>query len=183
MDLTTLHEVVAEGRRLGERRLGNGTELIGHVPHVAPEAWLHILFAPIEAQGVSAIRDALSHSLPSDYLEFLQVHNGLRLFSGDLWMGGHRKNYARSGDFMWQPFCVVQENREYESIEDGGEFIIGGEERTGATIRYRIKDGGIFKYNQRGKKPTCGWESLECMLSSEVSRLSLCFDSSGKRVC
>lgn len=32
---------------LGARVLDDGARLIGHVPHVAPEAWFHQIYAPI----------------------------------------------------------------------------------------------------------------------------------------
>jgi len=182
MNLTTLHDITNQARALGERKLGNGAELIGHAPHVAPEAWLHRLFAPIGSAEIEDIERSLLFPLPADYAEFLKIHNGLSLFSGDLRLGGYRTSYARSGDGAWQPFCLVSTNPEHGITDESKEMVIGGEQRTGATIRLGFDDGKARKYKPRGRKPMCVWESLEDMLASEASRLATCFDASGRRL-
>jgi len=141
-----------------------------------------MLFAPTGDSEIAAIERSLSFSLPPTYSAFLKIHNGLRLFSGDLWLGGHRASFSRSGDAVWQPFSIVSANQECNLTTDGNEIVIGGEERTGATIRYSTKDGRILKYKQRGKKPISSWDTFETMLISEVSRLALCFDATGHRL-
>jgi hypothetical protein len=39
-----VREVVNRSKGLGTRTLPDGTELIGHVPHIAREAYLHLMF-------------------------------------------------------------------------------------------------------------------------------------------
>lgn len=182
MELSTFYAVVNRARAIGERRITNGTMLLGHVPHVAPEAWLHALYSPIVEAEIGAIERALLLPLPPGYAAFLRLHNGLRIFSGDLWIGGYRTTFSRIGDAVWQPFSIVSANQEHAVSSDNDEFVIGGEERTGATIRYSRKDGIFRKYKARSTKPLDSWETLENVLNMEASRLATCYDASGRRV-
>src|SRR5262245_35891125 len=95
---------------LGVRVLDNGTRLIGHVPHVAPEAWLHIIFAPLSLTQVAQVEHEIATSLPEPFGDFLRRSNGLSLFSDSLSIHGLRSSYARSGDAVWQPFSIVTPN-------------------------------------------------------------------------
>lgn len=182
VDLTTLHDIANQARVLGERKLDNGTELIGHAPHVAPEAWLHLLFAPLGDAEIEDLEQSLLFPLPADYAEFLKIHNGISLFLGDVWLGGRRTSYARTGDAARQPFSLVSTNQEHGITAESQEMIIGGEQRIGATFRLGFDDGKVRKYKPRGRKPICVWESLEDMLASEAVRLATCFDASGRRL-
>jgi hypothetical protein len=183
MDLGFLYRVVDNARNLGERTLGNGTELVGHVPHVASEAWLHMLFAPIDDQVIEEIERSLELALPSDYACLLRQHNGVRLFSGDIWLGGWRVSFARKGDAIWQPFSVVSANLDNGTLQsDNPELVIGGEEGVGARFRINIKSQQVCKYGQRGKKPLASWDNIEAMLQAEVGRVSRRYDASGHRI-
>lgn len=181
MDLTTLYDITNQARALGERKLDNGTELIGHAPHVAPEAWLHLLFAPLGDAEIEDLERSLLFPLPADYAEFLKIHNGPSLFLGDVWLGGRRTSYARTGDAARQPFSLVSTNQEYGITAASKEMVIGGEERISATIRMSFKDGKVRKYKPRGWRPTRVWDSLEDMVASEAVRLATCFDALGRR--
>lgn len=182
MDLSVLHAVVDQARGLGERALDSGTRLIGHVPHVAPEAWLHALYPPLSEDGIAAVEESLSFPLPADYAAFLRIHNGLRVFSGDLWLGGRRTSYSRVGDAAWQPFDLVLHHEEFTKALNGEELVIGGEQRTGVVLRYVIESGEIHKCRRRAGKPLGVWNSLEEMIASEASRLASCFDATGRRI-
>src|SRR5205823_4209427 len=79
---------------------GYVTRLIGHVPHVAPEAWLHAIFPGLTAQQVDQISNYLGVPVPAVFSLFLQRCNGLRLFS-KISIDGLRRNYSRTGDDIW----------------------------------------------------------------------------------
>ena len=91
----------------GERLLENGTKLICRVPHIAPEAWLHIIYPKIEITSLSEIEKELSIPLPDDFKEFLLTTNGINIFSDSLRIYGKRNSYVRKGDDAIQPYDLT----------------------------------------------------------------------------
>lgn len=167
----------------GEKLLSNGVRLICPVPHVAPEAWLHVLFPPLFPAETETMEKNLGILLPNDFKRFLQQTNGLELFSYRVSIFGLRKNFAREGDEAWQPFNLVSHNREgdrpdgspanviYFAADDGGDswcfFEPDGE-------GYRV--GKTDRHNFR---PTTYWPDFAAWLLDEIESIEMLFDSDG----
>ena len=74
-------DLVADFRVSDDVDNGNAT-FRTRVPWVGPEAYLHIIYKPAPQD---VLRDAIERlRLPVSEVEFLQRHNGGRLFSGAL---------------------------------------------------------------------------------------------------
>ncbi len=165
---------------LGQRILDNGTRLIGHAPHIAPEAWLHIVFPPLGSREVSFIEDDVGESLPATFSFFLQRCNGLSLFSDSLNIYGLRKSFARTGDSVWQPFSIKTPNvDERPRRSKPSYFYIGGYRWDGSLIFIDKDTEHVYRCKQRNTKPLNHWPSFEEMLESEARRLSDIFDRQG----
>ncbi len=168
---------------LGERVLSNGTRLIGHVPHVAPEAWLHEIFAPLGADDVARLEDALGIEMPGCFTEFLKRANGLRVFSGHLYICGLRTNYVRTGEAVRQPFSILTPNLDERPARSKETyFFIGGHEPNGHQFYIDRATLRVYRCSERSAKPLQEWPSFEAMLEAEVQRLSALFDREGRSV-
>src|SRR6266853_226310 len=88
--------ILLAAKPLGYERLSDGTQVIGHVPHVAPKAFLHELYPPLSAEEMEEVEKLLGKSLPLDFGKFLAMANGCFLFSGSLSIYGRRTSYART---------------------------------------------------------------------------------------
>jgi hypothetical protein len=182
MRIQEFHEVVAILERatpLGVRSLDNGTKLIGHVPHVAPQAWLHVMFSPLNEEQVCNLEQTLQRNIPPDYREFLlSFGNGLCAFSDNLSLYGLQL-ISRSGDNMWQPFPLDTPNF-YERPPDASEqaFFIGGYEQDGSLLY--LEKGQVFRCNRNAATPLNKWPSFKEMLVAEVKRISTLFDDEGR---
>lgn len=174
--------VIEAGRSLGCRALENGTQLIGHVPHVAPEAWLHLVFAPLTDTEIRELEEKiLKRAIPAVYKEFLTLSNGLSLFSGSLSLDGFRKNYIRTGDAVWQPFALETPNI-YERPRDARDscFFIGGYKRDGSMLF--LENERAFRCARNSVTPLNEWKDFWEMLVSETARLCTLFDDRGRKI-
>lgn len=108
----------------GVRNLPGGTTLIAHSPEIAPEAYLHSLYPPLDDEQIDVIERELQKPLPASLRRFYGRHNGVFLFQ-DTSIYGLRTSYRRS-DFdamLEQPFDVVALNT-YSRPRCGGQETI-----------------------------------------------------------
>jgi len=175
-------EIINEAKTFGARTLDDGTQLIGHVPHVAPEAWLHKVFPALDQSSITQLEThVLPHKIPATYRNFLTTcSNGLGLFSGSLALYGLRRNYVRTGDAVWQPYAIETPNT-YERPRDASHslFFIGGYDWDGS--RLYLENEKTFRCARHSSKPLNEWSDFWEMLTSEVRRLSRLFDQQGRQ--
>jgi hypothetical protein len=168
---------------LGVRVLPNGTRLIGHVPHVAPEAWLHLLFPPLSAAQVQNIERDIGNSLPNVFSAFLLKANGLSLFSGSLSIDGLRFSHERSGDAVWQPFSIITPNVTERPRSSKASFVfIGGYRCDGSLLYIDKATSNVFRCKSKSAKAINEWPSFGAMLVAETQRLSVLFDAAGRKI-
>jgi hypothetical protein len=67
----------------GEERNEVGTRLIGHAPHIAPKAYVHVVYAPLGEADLQEFSERLGRPVPPQLREFLTFANGLSIFLGD----------------------------------------------------------------------------------------------------
>jgi hypothetical protein len=165
------------------RVLSNGTRLVGHVPHIAPEAWLHQVYRPLSDQQVRKIETELRSTLPMVFSDFLQRCNGLGLFSGCLSIDGLRTSYERTGDAVWQPFDILTPN--VDERPRGSKpscLFVGGYSDDGSRLYIDNADLKVYRCERRSAKPINQWPNFETMLQSEVERFSTLFGRDGKEL-
>ena len=173
--------VVEEARGLGSRVLVNGTQIIGHVPHVAVEGYLHEIYPGLADAEIEALEiGTLRRTIPEDYKAFLKLSNGANFFVAELALDGARTDYARTGDESRQPFDLEIPNL-YGRPRDArnGEFFIGGYSEDGSLLY--LRDGRVFRCSMRSVKPLNEWSGFWEMLVGEVTRMAKHFDSTGRR--
>ena len=165
----------------GIKTLENGTELICHVPHVAPQAWLHKVYAKLSEEKIDKIRKELGVELPADFIEFLKCANGINIFSDSLSIWGLKTSYARTGDEAIQPYDLVALNNEKKREIPMNWVIFGSYSWDGSEMLYDIKNGNphVYRCENSSTKILQEWENLWVWLSSEVERLSKFFDEKG----
>jgi hypothetical protein len=170
-------------KHLGERVLSNGTRLVGHVPHIAPEAWLHEVYRPLSDKEVRKAETALHCTMPAVFSDFLQRCNGLGLFSGSLSIYGLRSSYERTGDAVWQPFDISTPNVDERPRGSKPSFLfVGGYSEDGSKLYIDNVDLKVYRCKQRSAKPINQWPSFEAMLEGEVQRFSTLFGPDGREL-
>lgn len=176
--------VLKRAESLGIRTLPNGTRLIGHVPHVAPEAWFHKIFAPISDHEINQLENEIGIKFPEIFRDFLTLANGIGIFSGALSIDGFRTSWARTGDEVWQPFSIITPNT-VERLRDSKEsylYIGGYPSGNGYYLYMDVNDLAVYRSTRRSAKPLQRWNSFPEMLVSETKRLATLFDEHGRRI-
>ena len=102
--------LIEEARKIGFKEQKDGAKLFGHVPHVAPQAWLNVVYQPATEREILKLEKELKNQIPKRYRDFLVTEaNGLSLFSSSLELYGYRRHYNRkSMEFL--PFDLIGQN-------------------------------------------------------------------------
>lgn len=168
----------------GEKWLSNGVRLICPTPHVAPEAWLHVLYPPLASEKIEGLEKKLGISLPQDFKDFLLRANGLEMFSYRISVFGVRKNMARTGDEAWQPFDLVDHNYDTMCPDDSPEDVVYfGSAPDGASWCFFEFDGESYRVGKTDRhsfRPTSYWSDFGSWLLDEMRSAEMLFNSNGE---
>jgi hypothetical protein len=83
-------------RKYGTELLENGTELICKTPHIAPLAWCHQVYPPLDEKYIYELELEMRINIPKDYQDFLKETNGTKLFNSGLKLYGMRFNFTET---------------------------------------------------------------------------------------
>ena len=180
--LSALDTIINNAKILGSLTLADGTQLIGRVPHVGPDAWLHVLFAGLDEADIAELETRAARQLPSDYRQFMREHNGLSLFSGALYVAGLRRDFRRANHATWQPFALEDANV-FERLRDAPAdcVFIGGYKADGSRLYMSGASPKVFRCERSSIRPVNEWPNLRLLLNHEAERLAEHFDALGRR--
>jgi hypothetical protein len=169
-------------RRLGEKRLGNGTYLIGQAPHIAPNAWLHSIYPGLSLDEIKKLESILNRAIPDVYRSFLEKSNGLKVFNTTFCLDGLRRNYSRNFGDVWQPFDIRTPNMS-ERPKNAADhfFFIGGYDWDGSLLYIDTRTEKVHLCHNDATS-LYEWDGFEIMLKSEVLRIMNLFDNQGKEL-
>ncbi len=180
--MEAIQSVLERARPFGVQMLPDGTELIGRAPHIAAEAWLHILFAPLHQAELEELNKRVGRPVPQVLLELLLQTNGLSLFSDALAIFGLRRDFRRTADAAWQPFDIRTANVQERPSDAPEPAVFFGSYKSDGSLVYMDPDGDqVHRCSRDSARPLNTWKSLDEMLSSEVERLTGLFDSAGRK--
>lgn len=176
--IVRLVDVVNSYQELGHKRLIDDTYLVGQMPSIGENAWLHALFKGLKEEEITDL-ERLIGKFPKEYKIFLSQFNGFSIFSGVLELYGKRKNNIRTIEYVWQPYDLIAVNqRENRAIADKGLISIGSYNWDGSiiTINFaneivRVERDSIVFLNK--------WKDLNTFLFDEIHRIDRLFDSKG----
>jgi hypothetical protein len=179
-----LRNVINSWIHLGCRQYANGTLRIGHVPHIAPEGYLHRLLPSISSESLDLLQDEINSDLPLSVCRFLLIHNGIGLYRC-INIYGRRTNFKRSDidAMMEQPYDMVPLNT-VERPDNAPEALVFigsiGDENQPVAV---WPDGKVCLWNigQEKVEPT-PYHSLFDFLLGEALKAEKLFDSRGRRV-
>jgi hypothetical protein len=178
--LHDIYSIIEKAKIFGYKDVSNGAKLIGHAPHVAPEAYFHLIFPGLDEKDIHHMESQLGKGIPVPLATFYFINNGISIFSGSLSIDGLRRNYSREGDDVWQPFNIVDLNT-FDAPPDTEEnqLFFGGYQDDGSLLYVDLKDLSVYRCTRDSTRPLNAWPSFEEMLLSETQRLSELFDEKG----
>lgn len=165
--------ILFKWKKYGELTNEMGTKLLGFAPHVAPKAYVNVIYAPLDSAGLEELESRLDMSVPDGFKNYLRGANGLNAFIGEMRVFGlvpltrkasmHVHNY---------PATVIVPNvtARIRGITKG-DVVIGYYSQDGSYAILR-RDGCVIRFLPRLTKSIESWESFGGWLNSEVSRLN-----------
>jgi len=156
----------------GYEQSDNGAILIGRAPHIAPKAWLNVLFPPLDEKEIKILEEKIKIIIPESFRQFLLFSNGASFFSTTLNIYGSRQNFKRSYKNVWQPFDIVVPNT-IERIHDAKDnyLFIGSYDWDGSLLYINNETKKVYRCTKDSVRALNEWGSLLEMLDSEISRL------------
>ncbi|MDA5094707.1 SMI1/KNR4 family protein [Aliiroseovarius sp. KMU-50] len=167
---------------LGHVEGANGAIKTGHVPHVAPFAYLATFYAGLDDKGIELAEAESDRFIPEAYRAFLLQTNGMRL--GELSLHGTTYSSAcTSGPGIGQPISLV-----YQNVYERPEYVPAGHlgigavsgQRSSQGLLYLSSTGEVEMYHGDADLIGARWVSFEDFLQSEVLRQLSLYDAQGK---
>ena len=152
-----------------------------HVPWVAPEAYLNIVYKPAQKKVLAEVATKLC--IPKPWIQFLEQTNGACLFSADLYvMGvvGEGTRLNRGDHWSLPPTNIEHSNRVAEPLDLGRYLIIASYGWDGSRVCLDRETLRVYVFHKGESKPYAVWNSAEEWVRTEVERLSTLFDEKGK---
>lgn len=167
----------------GNKVLENGTELICQTPHIAPQAWLHILYPSLKVEQIKEYEMRFPNQFPSEYSGFLEMTNGINIFSDSLSIWGLRNNYERIGDRAIQPYDILALNTERPKGCPSSWLFFGSYSWDGTRMMFDLGESfeinRVYRCARRSTQILQEWPNFWNWLTSEVERIGKLFDPNG----
>lgn len=150
---------------------------------VSPGVYLNTIFKPASLGTVIQVAEDLM--LPESLIKFYRGCNGAHLFVNALSIWGCLpKSYLldRSQPFTLPPFNIRDANREMLSRrQDENLICVASYYYDGSSVCMHRSSQKVICFVGTGfTEELCKWNTLEEWLTSEITRLSLCFNDEGK---
>ncbi|SMR71562.1 hypothetical protein SAMN04488030_1001 [Aliiroseovarius halocynthiae] len=167
---------------LGYMDGANGAFKTGHVPGIAPLAYLATFYAGLDDNGIQAAEAECDRFIPDLYRALLRHTNGLRL--GKLSLHGTTFQSAyTSGPGIGQPISLV-----YQNVYERPNYIPNGHLGIGAMNGewhsqghfYLASTGEVEMYHRDANLLGARWASIEEFLQSEIPRQLSLYDAEGR---
>lgn len=179
MDFEQFFLKLKKWENCGYKTLNNGARLICRVPHIANQAWFHIVYAPKKPLSIQELERKLGFSFPEDLKVFYTNANGCNIFSDSLSIWGIRDSYSRNVEESFQPYDLYYSNKDREVELPNEYFIFGSYNWDGSLMIYDRKKNEVFRCDRDNLTPLQEWSNIWIWLESEVDRLSLLFNENG----
>jgi len=165
-----------------------GTRLICPAPHIAPEAWFHVLYRGLNNEEIAKLQNKIYLPLPGDFTYFLSRSNGASLFGYHIEIWGLRFSYVRRGEEAWQPYDIELHNQPSERPLHRPPYILmfgstdKGESRLFFDARNGTESSRVGKTSLKKFEPIQFWPDFWTWLLEETKRLALLFDEFGRPI-
>ncbi|WP_111978706.1 SMI1/KNR4 family protein [Algibacillus agarilyticus] len=160
----------------------NGSVLLRNVPDIAPKAYLHSLYAPLDESEIEDLEAQISYALPEELKQFYMTVNGLDFYCGTLYMYGLRKDKARTVlATIQQPFDIAMPNNTSFGYHISRAIYIGAYKYDGSVVGYDIDNGKVFRQSKSNKEILNQWADLHEFIYNEYDRLFKLIDVNGNK--
>jgi hypothetical protein len=148
-----------------------GTRLIGHAPHIAPKAYMHVVYAPLGDIELQEFSERLGRPIPAQFREFLIYANGLLIFSGAIRVMGYvpLKRRADTSIHNYPPNIMIPNVSARIKGMSHSAVVVGFYQADGSYVS--IEESGIaVRFDAKGDGEAIQeWPDFDTWLISEIS--------------
>ena len=155
----------------GEDKNDMQTRLIGHAPHIAPKAYINVVYAPLNIVDLQEFCDRIERPVPIQFKEFLTFANGLMVFSGALRVMGYipLKRKADAHIYNYPPNIIVPNVSSRVKGLPHGVLLVGFYKEDGSYV-YLDEEEKAIRFNATGGGELIReWPDFDTWLSSEIA--------------
>lgn len=126
--------------------------------------------------------------MPEVVRRFLELQNGAILFSGAINIFGvhsPEQLLPRDDPFAALPYNIELENENHPTPESNRFLSVGSYGFDGSLVCIDRQSLRIYVFKRgasKGSSPLCAWHSLDEWIESEIVRLSVLYDRTGRRL-
>lgn len=169
--------------RLGFFEGSNGAFATGHMPAIAPRAYLCRFYAGLSEPALSEAENESERHLPEPYREFLKSYNGAEIMGVALFGSTGGQNHRDISDVIGQPISIRYQNVYYtrRPYIPQGHFGIGGMNGKAYSQGqlYLTSTGEVELINRDHNLVAARWPSFVEFLKQETQRQMSRYDESG----
>ena len=183
MDRKTFEQLLSKYSHLGKKYIeATGATIIGHAPHIAPEAYLNMAFEPLSEEDIFHLEDRLHQNIPDPYKDFLRnVSNGATVCC-ELFLYGYRRihNKDKGIIYVFEPYDLEDINcRDWVKKTSPDMFFFGSYDWNGDRLYIDRESLKVVLCDDIDLTPLYKWKSYDDFLQEEVNRLYTKFDENG----
>lgn len=165
--------LLEKSSHLGELKNEMGTRLIGHCPHIAPKAYLHVIYAPLSQAELEEFHSRTGRAVDYQLNNFLHYANGIMIYSGALRVLGYVPLQRKSDtDIYNYPSNIIIPNvsARIKGLSKGA--VIVGFYKIDGSYASIEEDGSVVRFNTKGDGSLIQqWSGFENWLLSEITWL------------
>lgn len=165
--------LLLEWGHLGEATNEMGTRLIGHTPHIAPKAYMHVVYAPLSGTDEQEFCERLGRPVPPQQMGFLRQANGLVAFSNTIRVFGYVPLARRASTHIYNyppGILVPNVSARIRGLSQLA-VVVGWYQADGSYVSIE-EDGTAVRFDARGTGQKIeDWPDFQTWLSSEISAL------------
>jgi len=150
----------------------NGTRLSGFLPHLAPLAVLHAIYAPLSQKTISRLQKDLAMSIPTDLKTLYEHCNGFGFYYAAITVFG--SVYGQDYDINKRlPFSILNDNNPIRRPMGSPSNVLymGSYGMDASLVGYVLDTGNIIRVTRYDYKICALWSSLSDWIEAEIPRI------------
>ena len=183
MDRKTFDQLLSKYSHLGKKYIEEtGATMIGHAPHIAPEAYLNMAFEPLSKEEISQLEGRLHKIIPDPYKDFLMNGSNGATVCCELFLYGYRRYSDKDKGiiYVFEPYDLEDINcRDWITKPSPNMFFFGSYDWNGDELYMDRESLEIVLCSTPDLTPLYKWKSFDDFLQEEVNRLYTMFDENG----
>jgi len=170
--IRTIRETFERRKGIGHISQKNGTQLAGHLPNIAPKAYLHELYAGVTNKMINKLESDLNKKIPPELKSIYYEFNGFSFFHAGINLFGTVVGQQFNLDERL-PYSLVNGNLPIKTPPQTTEEIlyIGTYGLDSSLVYIDTTTGNVHRTKRNRLDKLASWDSVSHWICVELPRL------------